>query len=119
MGRILQRCKDRGGSTPFNVTVVPNGDSHDGSGGHGAATPLPLMRWWTKYICPKGGTMLDMFAGSGTAGVAAEAEGRNAILIERHPPYVELIKRRSGEPPPREELEIEDFGPLFNQEAAS
>jgi 16S rRNA G966 N2-methylase RsmD len=52
------------------------------------------MRWWTRYICPPGGIVLDPFAGSGTAGVAALREGRRAVLIERHPPYAEIIRHR-------------------------
>lgn len=52
------------------------------------------MQWWTRYICPPGGTVLDPFAGSGTAGIAALREGRDAILIERKPEYVEIIHRR-------------------------
>jgi hypothetical protein len=86
----------RGGVTPFNVVPVPSDDTSKGAAahGHGAGTPLALMRWWTRYVCPPGGTVLDPFAGSGTAGVAAIAEGRNAILIEQHPPYVEIIRRR-------------------------
>ena len=45
--------------------------------------PLALMRWLVRLVTPPGGTVLDPFAGSGTTGAAAEAEGFNAILIER------------------------------------
>lgn len=89
--KMREAAARRGGVTPFNVLPCGKGAANTG---HGAGTPLALMRWWARYICPPGGTVLDMFGGSGTAGLAAEAEGRNAILIERHPPYVEIIRRR-------------------------
>lgn len=87
---------ERGGVTPFNMLPFSPGNSHSSAGsyGHGAGTPLPLMQWWARYICPPGGTVLDPFAGSGTAGIAALREGRDAVLIERKPEYVEIIHRR-------------------------
>jgi len=39
-------------------------------------------------ITPPGGTVLDPFAGSGTTGAAAQAEGFRATLIEREAEYV-------------------------------
>lgn len=41
-------------------------------------------------------TVLDPFAGSGTTGVVAKKLGRNAILIELVPPYIQLIRKRVG-----------------------
>jgi DNA modification methylase len=38
--------------------------------------------------------VLDLFAGSGTAGIAANNLGYNSILIERDENYFELIKKR-------------------------
>lgn len=46
--------------------------------------------------CPPGKTVLDPFAGTGTVGQVAEEHGRNAILIELNPVYVEMQKTRSG-----------------------
>ena len=40
-------------------------------------------------------TVLDPFGGSGTTGEVAEKHGRNSILIELNPSYVELAKRRT------------------------
>jgi 16S rRNA G966 N2-methylase RsmD len=47
-----------------------------------------------RLVTPPGGTVLDPFAGSGTTGAAALAEGRRVILIEREAEYIADIKRR-------------------------
>ena len=47
-----------------------------------------------RLVTPPGGLVLDPFAGSGTTGVAALAEGRRAILVEREAPYVADIQAR-------------------------
>ena len=44
--------------------------------------PTQLLEHLITYGCPPGGTVLDLFAGSGSTGVAAKATGRKAILFE-------------------------------------
>jgi DNA modification methylase len=41
------------------------------------------------------GTVLDPFGGSGATGEVAESHGRNAVLIELNPAYIDLIKERT------------------------
>jgi site-specific DNA-methyltransferase (adenine-specific) len=41
--------------------------------------------------------VLDPFAGSGTTGVAAQREGRRALLIEKEESYTDIIRRRLSE----------------------
>ena len=43
---------------------------------------------------PVPGTVLDIFAGSGTTAIEAEAQGRDAVLIELNPDYVTIAERR-------------------------
>ena len=50
---------------------------------HPTVKSVSLMRWLVRLITPAGGTVLDPFAGSGTTGVAAIAEGRNFIGVEQ------------------------------------
>lgn len=64
--------------------------------GHSAEKPVELFRRAVRLVTPPGGTILDPFAGSGTTLVAALAEGRNAIGIEREAEYVAIIKARVG-----------------------
>lgn len=61
---------------------------------HPTVKPVKLMRWLVRLICPPGGVVLDPFAGTGTTGQAALAEGCLAILIEREAEYRADIARR-------------------------
>ena len=61
---------------------------------HPTVKPSALMRWLVRLVTPPDGTILDPFAGSGTTLVAALAEGRQAIGIEREAEYVEIVKAR-------------------------
>lgn len=61
---------------------------------HPTQKPVALMRWLVRLVTPPDGTILDPFAGSGTTLVAALAEGRQAIGIEREAEYVEIVKAR-------------------------
>ena len=52
-----------------------------------------------KNVTPTDGTVFDMFAGSGTTGIAALGEGMRAILIEKEQEYYDGILRRHAEHP--------------------
>jgi len=90
---------ERGGVTPFNLIPLSNADSSKSAGaaGHGAGTPLRLCEWWTSYISPPGGIVLDPFVGSGTTGIAAVKQGLSFVGIERDPEYVEIARKRIDE----------------------
>ena len=61
---------------------------------HVTVKPLSVMQWLVKLVAPHGGTVVDMFSGSGTTLEAAILEGRNVIGFESHQPYIELIEQR-------------------------
>jgi hypothetical protein len=87
----------RGGVTPFNVFPTGNGGSDAGKASahsHGAGTPYALADWWTRYICPHDGTVLDPFGGSGTMGLAAIANGCDFIGIEKMDKHYQTMKAR-------------------------
>jgi DNA modification methylase len=85
----------RGGVTPFNVLPMSPPQAGGSSAyGHSAGTPPQLARWWTRYICPPDGVTLDPFMGAGTMALAAIAEGRHFIGIEREPEYVDIAEAR-------------------------
>ncbi|MEE9609741.1 MAG: site-specific DNA-methyltransferase [Desulfatiglandales bacterium] len=61
---------------------------------HFATFPPGLIQPCILAGCPKGGTVLDPFAGSGTAGIVAINEGRNFVGIELNPEYIEMAEAR-------------------------
>lgn len=64
---------------------------------HPTVKPVALMRWLCRLVTPKGGLVLDPFAGSGTTGVACALEGFRFIGIEREAEYVEVARARIAE----------------------
>lgn len=67
---------------------------------HPTVKPIALMRWLVRLVTPKGGTVLDPFAGSGTTGAAARAEGFDCILMEAEPQFAADIRARFDLPRP-------------------
>jgi DNA modification methylase len=61
---------------------------------HPTPKPVELFAYLLGNSCPAGGTVLDPFAGSGTALVAAEQTGRRAALLELDPRYADVIVAR-------------------------
>ncbi len=69
---------------------------------HFATFPAALIEPCIKAGCPKGGTVLDPFGGTGTTGLVADRLQRNAVLLELNPEYAAMAERR-----------IEQDAPLF------
>lgn len=66
---------------------------------HGSAInetekPTGILEPLIAYGCPPGGTVLDLFAGSCSTGVAAKLTGRNAVLYEMRENQCESAARR-------------------------
>jgi hypothetical protein len=61
---------------------------------HPTVKSLSLMQWLVRLITPPGGTVLDMFAGSGPTAEACIIEGFRCVLIEKERPSAELIRTR-------------------------
>lgn len=75
---------------------TPHGKSVQRANHHPTPKPIDLMRWLTKLVTPRGGVVLDPFAGSGSGGIAALLEGRQWFGIERQADYVEIARARLG-----------------------
>jgi site-specific DNA-methyltransferase (adenine-specific) len=84
---------DSGSAARFFYTAKADADDRLGSK-HPTVKPVDLMQWLCRLVTPKGGTVLDPFAGTGTTGEAAFREGFNAVLIEREEEYQADIRRR-------------------------
>jgi len=61
---------------------------------HPTVKPVALMQYLVTLVTPKGGTVMDPFAGSGTTGAAAAGAGFDVVLIEREAEYAADIRRR-------------------------
>jgi DNA modification methylase len=72
----------------WSVNVRPYKEAHF------ATFPKELIEPCVLAGCPKDGTILDPFGGSGTTAEVAIENGRNALLIELNPEYIELAKTR-------------------------
>jgi excisionase family DNA binding protein len=63
-------------------------------GHHPTQKPLALMRWLVRLVTPRGGHILDPFAGSGTTGVAALHEGCRFTGIEQDTTHIATARQR-------------------------
>lgn len=81
---------------------------------HPTVKPTALMRYLCRLVTPAGGTVLDPFMGSGSAGKAAALEGFDFIGIEREAEYMEIAKARiaAAEVAAKEEAEARAKSPV-------
>ena len=66
-------------------------------GAHFATFPMDLIEPCVLAGCPEDGVVLDPFAGSGTTGIVAVNNKRNACLIDLSSEYIEIAKKRIKE----------------------
>lgn len=91
--KITTAYGDIGTASRFFYCAKAGPDDRFGSK-HPTVKPVALMRWLVRLVTPPGGLVLDPFAGSGTTGQAAIAEGMRAVLIEAEPEYQADIRAR-------------------------
>lgn len=65
-----------------------------GKNNHPTVKPTDLMRWLCRLVTPPGGLVLDPFAGSGSTGRGAIAEGMRFVGIELDPEYARIAEAR-------------------------
>lgn len=91
---VVMGHDDNGGSAArFFYSAKADADDRIASK-HPTVKPVDLMQWLVRLVTPKGGVVLDPFAGTGTTGEAAWREGMRAVLIEREAEYQADIARR-------------------------
>ena len=90
-------ARDNGGAIPPNLLQFSNTDSNGiylrhckrrGIQPHPARFPIALPEFFIKMLTDPGDLVLDIFAGSGTTGEAAEIHGRRWITIDSQYDYV-------------------------------
>lgn len=90
-GDSVYRSEDGGLRLTRSVLYVR---SEHGSAEHPTQKPLGIVEPLLLYSCPKGGHVLDPFAGSGTVGILAKRHGMLCTLIEANLKYRTLIEQR-------------------------
>lgn len=94
--RRLESVKERNHPLGKNKRSVWKIPVRTFKGAHFAVLPKDLVRPAILAGCPKGGTVLDPFAGSGTVGQVAEEIDRHATLVELNPVYVQMQTGRNA-----------------------
>jgi DNA modification methylase len=61
---------------------------------HKAVMKPEISDYFINTFSEIGEVILDPFAGTGTTGISCKKLGRNFILIEKEPEYIEVIKKR-------------------------
>ena len=64
------------------------------------------MQYLVRLVTPKGGVVLDPFAGSGSTGKACKLEGFDFIGIEKDPDYCKIAEARIKHAEPELKLAI-------------
>lgn len=89
-----------------NLIELPNTSSNDryrrlckehGVKAHPATFPIGLPRFFVKFLTQPGDIVFDPFGGSGTAGLAAQNEGRFWITCDKEIEYVKASRFRFPE----------------------
>ena len=75
-------------------TFQAEGTRRASENNHPTVKPTELMRWLCRLVTPAGGLVLDPFAGSGSTGRGAIAEGMQFIGIELDPHYAAIATAR-------------------------
>ena len=95
--RTSKGYKDKGTAARFFYSTKASPKERTEGNRHPTMKPVSLMKYLIKLVTPTDGTVFDMFAGSGTTGIAALGEGMRAILIEKEQEYYDGILRRHEE----------------------
>jgi site-specific DNA-methyltransferase (adenine-specific) len=88
--------------TWWHTIVSPTGKEKLG---YPTQKPLGILRRIVTASAPKGGTVLDFFAGSGTTGAAALEHGCQFILVDENPTAIDTMRRRFSS---RDDIAFED-----------
>jgi DNA modification methylase len=103
---------DNGGAIPSNLLQIPNSESSGrylsackaiGVKGHPARFPPKLPEFFIRFLTDPGDLVVDIFGGSNTTGMVAEAEGRRWLSFDLEREYLasSVFRFLDGVPPDR------------------
>ncbi|MES2347858.1 MAG: DNA methyltransferase [Pseudomonadota bacterium] len=87
---------NEGGASRFFYTAKASKSDRGEGNTHPTVKSRKLMAYLCRLVTPPGGTVLDPFAGSGSTGVAALAEGFGFVGIEQDESYFRIAESRLG-----------------------
>lgn len=96
-GMPHERWRIKNGTHTRNKRDVWTVSTKPYRGAHFATFPQELVRPCVLAGSRPGGVVLDPFCGSGTTGLVAAEEGREYVLIDLNPDYVDITRRRIEE----------------------
>lgn len=89
---------DEGGASRFFMRFIYTGKASNAERGaansHPTVKALTLMQYLVLLITPPGGTVLDMFCGSGSTGVACALQGLHFVGIDQNADYLRIARER-------------------------
>jgi site-specific DNA-methyltransferase (adenine-specific) len=85
---------DTGSAARFFYCAKATTDERGEGNNHPTVKPVSLMCWLVRLVTPKGGTVLDPFMGSGSTGLACQAEQFDFIGCELSPEYAGIAEQR-------------------------
>jgi site-specific DNA-methyltransferase (cytosine-N4-specific) len=100
-------AKDNGGAIPSNLLQIPNSESNGqylrgckslALSGHPARFPSKLPEFFIRFLTEPGDLVVDIFAGSNTAGSVAEVEGRRWLAFDLDLDYLAASAFRFVQP---------------------
>lgn len=90
------RRLDAGSAARFFYCAKASSKDRGEGNTHPTVKPTELMRYLCRLVTPPGGHVLDLFMGSGSTGVAAQAEGFRFTGIDLEEEHVAIARRRLG-----------------------
>jgi site-specific DNA-methyltransferase (adenine-specific) len=88
IGSEKTRCQCPPGAKKTDKKVYKNKNNHP------TVKPIALMEYLCKLVTPKNGVCMDIFAGSGSTGIACVNSGFRFIGIEKEKDYFEIGEAR-------------------------
>ena len=93
-GRMTRETQGGGNTDRYPRDVIRFSLDKQKSAVHGTQKPVDLIRYLIRTYTKPGDLVIDPTAGSGTTGLAAEAEKRNAILFENNKEIFDIAEQR-------------------------
>lgn len=87
-------CDREDGSAGLTARAGAGRTSTGRANHHPTVKPIELMRWLCRLVTPRGGVVLELFAGSGTTVMSAILEGFRCVAYELTPEYEPIIRAR-------------------------